>query len=268
MLLAVGALGAWVACSSNEGTQDRALADGGADSAAPVVDAGSDAHDAAAEAAPGCAGTSHTFCEDFDTSPLGGAWTETRNSPETTLSLASDVALSPPRSLRVDLPGGAGAEGQLAKTLSLASGSHGVKVGFDWSIAEAGVPDVVLVAVTLHSSTSGETSRVTLSAGDLYTITEDKQVGDGGVVYNPLIASTVARATPAWTRIECQIDESGGARRVTLRVGGASVLDAALTLAVPAPYDTAVLTLGPERNDYSSSWLVHVDNVTFDALAN
>jgi hypothetical protein len=95
-------VGALVACSLStpydaaESNTPDATVGPGSDGAPPSDGSAQDASDA---------GCNATFCDDFDTPPLGATWT-TLEEDEGELTLDDGGALSPPFAMKVDLPGG------------------------------------------------------------------------------------------------------------------------------------------------------------------
>lgn len=185
---------------------------GGGDDGAPAPDAGVDA-----PAATFCARQpSALFCSDFDDGGLPAPWSDLTVSGGSTLALDDALAVSPPRSIRVET---AATSGEACLSYTVATAPSAFSISVDVRVESLGPGDFDLF--TVRRSTERNVGIEVRSDGKLW-FDENIPPVDGGSD-ETFKSTTGALPTGKWSRVQLDVVQVSGGVSATLFVDGTDV---------------------------------------------
>jgi hypothetical protein len=224
--------------------------------------------DASADAArPFCELQDASFCEDFDL-PDGGYRNTFKPLLAAGCSLATDPATSksPPRSLRVSVPGGANTDGQTAGLFATLGQARHVVHNFEiriepYDLTQAG-PGVLLETIGVYGAQNGVQMEFWFRISSTGPVYEARTYAPGGAeAVDPLPLPVDALAPGTWHNVDVDLTLDPPAH-ANVHIDGNLAIDGTFSHATNGAGNTT-LTLGiyyPENP--TGPWVVHVDSAT------
>jgi hypothetical protein len=214
-----------------------------------------------------CEGRDATFCEDFDLADGGYRYVyDITVGVEAGCSLATDrtTSTSPPRSLRVSVPGGADNSGQLAGLWTVLGQAHRVVHAFDvrvepYDVAGAG-SGVLFEMISVYTSAGDDRMEFRFRLSSAGLVYEAHSFLPQNVV-DTLQLPANALAPGAWHHVEVDLTLDPPAH-AHIQIDDNAPVDGTFLRATNGG-GTTKLTLGifyPENG--TGAWALHVDNAT------